>query len=143
MLLLGNDQRFIHELRQELEHRVGLDTVAGDHGLGCFEGPPAGEHREAAQNRSFGLRQQGMAPVDRRLQGLLARHGGPWTRAEQAKTVVQPCRNLRDGEDAYTRGGKLECERDAFQPPTDLSHCRRIDVHQVELGPGGTHTFGE
>ena len=69
--------------------------------LGRVEREAAGEHREAAEHGAFALGQQVVAPVDRRLQRLLAGQHGACAAGQQPEAVVEPGRDLLDGEPAH------------------------------------------
>ena len=50
---LGHHERFVHERRQQVQHQVGLDRIAGPYGLGGLQVPtPANtESRGTAPSR--------------------------------------------------------------------------------------------
>ena len=75
---------------------TGVDVAAGGDLLGRVEREAAGEHREAPEHRALALGQQLVAPVDRRLQRLLAGQHRARAAGEQPEAVVEPGRDLLD-----------------------------------------------
>ena len=71
--VVGVDHRLVDERDEQVEHVDGLDVASGADALGRVEREAAGEHREPPEQRPLALGQQVVAPVDRRLQRLLAR----------------------------------------------------------------------
>ena len=85
-----------------------------------LERPAAGEDREPRRQALLGVRQQVVAPVERRPQRLLARQRAARAAGQQAEALVQPGANASHGESAHARRGQLERQRDAVEPPADL-----------------------
>jgi hypothetical protein len=53
-MLFGEDERLVHKLRQQIEHRIALDIVALDKLLGGVEGPSASEDGQTTQTARSG-----------------------------------------------------------------------------------------
>jgi hypothetical protein len=61
---LGEQQRFLGQRGEQLEHLLLLDRITDADLLGRVQARPAGEHREPAEDHPFGLGEQLPAPVD-------------------------------------------------------------------------------
>jgi hypothetical protein len=73
-VFLSHGQRSRYEAGQQLEHRVGIETVPTADRLGGFQGATAGEHRQPGQQPLFGLGKQLEGPVDRGPERLVMCH---------------------------------------------------------------------
>ncbi len=63
--LVHDQERFIHQLRQQFQGRwSSVTTLDGADGRGAVERTPSGEHRQPAQERLLRRVQQAVAPVD-------------------------------------------------------------------------------
>src|SRR3954468_10928590 len=71
-VVADNHERAVHETAEDVEHLEAIDGAAGPDLLGGVEREAPGEHRQRAQQRLLGLREQVVAPLDGRAQGLLA-----------------------------------------------------------------------
>ena len=100
---LDEDHGLVHELRQEVERLSGVELGSGADALDRLEREPACEHRQAAEQRLLRLREQVVAPVERRAQRLLARLRRPAASRQEAEPIVEPLRDLVDAERARTR----------------------------------------
>ena len=67
-----------------------VDAVASTHVLGGLERPRGWEHRQAAEQLPFDIRQQLVTPVHGRLERPLPRDRRPRAAGEQAESVLQP-----------------------------------------------------
>ena len=101
-MFLDYDQRPVDEVAQQVEHIVPVDPVVGRrssfiarHFLGRLQRPATAEDRQPAEQPALRLRQQVVAPVDRRPQRLLAGQGRAAAAGQQTKAVVQPLGDLR------------------------------------------------
>jgi hypothetical protein len=129
---LERNQRLVHEVREQVHHVV-FDRlrVRGD-GLDGLQGAAAAEHREPAQQHALRRREQRVAPVERRAQRLLVRQRGLVAFGEEPHAVVQPRGDVVDRERAHARGGELDRERDALEPPADLAYGPGIPGRDAE-----------
>ena len=69
--------------------------------LGSLQCPAAGEHRQTFEHASLGRAQQIVAPVQRRLQRLLAWEGRATAAGQHSKTLIQALRQLLSRERLY------------------------------------------
>ncbi len=110
---LERDERFLDQLRLQLEQVRWLDGVERRDRFGRFQRPAAGEHREAAQHRALVLGQQVVTPVDERAQRLLAGQRALVAARQQAEAVVKPRGDGLYRHRAHACRGELDGERDA------------------------------
>ena len=104
--------------------------------------PPENTDRRRSRRRSSSG-QQVPAPVDERLERLLARQGGPPAAGQQPEPVAQALEDLADGQDRHARRGQLDGQRDAVETLADLGHDRRIGGRQLEPGATAIGALGE
>ena len=93
-------QRLVHETSQQVEHVGGLEPRApgrrtraarvGADRLGGLQRAAPGEDRQAGEERAAPARQQVVAPVHGRLEGLVARQGGAAAPRQEPEAVLQP-----------------------------------------------------
>ena len=145
--LLGDHQRLVHKMGQEIEHVLDVNAVAATDLLSCLRDPASSKHRQPPQQHPFRLGQQFMAPVNRRLERLLPAQPGPSAIGQEAKAIVQPSGQLPDAQSRHASGGQFERQRDAIQPLTDLHHGGRVLRRHGEarlrlLGPRGKELDG-
>ncbi len=90
------------------------------------------EHREPAQHHAFDLRQEAVAPIQRGLQGFLARRRGAWPNPQQGQALVQQRSGLLQpiGLDASSR--QLDGERHTVELSADAHHDGGVGVVQVQ-----------
>ena len=122
---LGEQQRFLGQRGEQLEHLLLLDPVAGADPLGRFQARPAGEHREPAQDHPFGVGEQLPAPVDHRAQRPVPRQRGTATAGQQAEPVVETVGELIEGHGAQPGRGQFDRQRHPVQRPADARHRRQ------------------
>ena len=79
----------------------------------------AGEDRQAAQDHALGLRQQFVAPVERRPQRLLSRQGCSPATGQDMKAIVEASSDLLHPKHRATGSRQLDGKREAVEPPTD------------------------
>ena len=122
---LGEQQRFLGQRGEQVEHLLRLDRIAGADPLGRFQARPAGEHREPAQDHPFGVGEQLPAPVDDRAQRLVPRQRGAAAAGQQAEPVVEPVGELIEGHGAQPGRGQFDRQRHPVQRPADAHHRRQ------------------
>ena len=83
--------------------------------LGGFQSPPAGKHRQSAQDRAFLGAQEVVGPVDQRVQRPLARHDLGRPPILPGKALMEPLRDRVDGQRAGLRGGDFDRQRNAVE----------------------------
>jgi hypothetical protein len=77
------------DLSTTLSSAGSVEAVAGADGPGRVETEPAREHGEAPEQDPLLVGQEVVAPVDRRLQGLVAGGGVPRAAHEQREAVAE------------------------------------------------------
>ena len=112
-------ERLLHEPDEDVDDLGALEPVAGADGLDRSELEPAGEHRQAAEKQPLVGLEQVVAPLERRLEGLLAGRRGVAPGAQHAEAVVQSLGDDGGTECAEPAGRQLERERQAVQPDAD------------------------
>ena len=96
--------------------------------------PPAKTESRRSSRWSV-VGQQVPAPVDQRLERLLARHRGPAAAGEEPEAVVQPLGDVSARQHVDPRRGELDRERDAVEPAADLGRpARRSRRRAVNAG---------
>ena len=103
----------------------------------------AEEDRKAAEQDALGPGEQGMRPVHRSAQCLLAAHRDSGTAGQQSEAVMQAVDDLGQRQRADPRGGKLDRQWHAVEPPADLDHGRAVVVGDGEARSGQAGAFGE
>src|SRR6476659_6532396 len=71
-----------------------------------------------AQDRALRLREEFVAPIERRPQCLLPRQRGPPATGEQVETIIEPRRELLDAKGCGACRGKLDRQWHAVKAPT-------------------------
>ncbi|HEX4159937.1 MAG TPA: hypothetical protein VHY79_15840 [Rhizomicrobium sp.] len=96
-------------------------------GLGC---ETAGKNREPPKYRALGVRQEIVAPVERRVERLLARRCRSSSRPEQCKPAFQQRSSITNAAGGCTSRGKLDCERNSAELAAHVSDDPRVLVAQ-------------
>ena len=92
-MFLGHHQRFVDQLLEVFQGvRVFRDRFEG------LEPPASGKNGSGLQQALLFVREQVVAPVDQRAQGLLARQRGAAPAHEQVEAVIQPPGDLFRGK---------------------------------------------
>src|SRR5581483_10372271 len=116
----------VDELAEVLEH-----VPPGDR-LCRLERATAAERRELREQLPRLRGEELVAPVERRLQRLLAEGQVTSAAREQLERALEPsCHRLRR-EELRARGRELEREREPVQPVADLGHGRRALLGELE-----------
>jgi hypothetical protein len=87
---IGCYERFRSQIRNMLKNLRCDDLPVGSDSLGGVHREVAMENSEASQDDLLRIRQQVIAPVHSRPQGLMARQRGPAAPREEPETVVEP-----------------------------------------------------
>lgn len=141
------DERLVDELSEQID-----DVDAGDGGLRVWvaahradgrEGAWPGEDGETREQGLLGRRQERVAPVDERAQGLLTWQGRAAAAGEQAKTIVEARAHLGDAERTHPRRGELEGQGHAVETGADLADGERVVAREHEGRIGGAHAIDE
>ena len=93
----GDDQRPVHQVGQQPEHRTALDRPTGTDRLRRLAGATSGEHRQPGQQPLLGLVEQVVGPVDGGPQRLLTLHRPAPAPGEQVEPVDPTPRPARPG----------------------------------------------
>src|SRR5688500_19105371 len=101
-----DDERRLDEPAHELVGAREVDVRA--HRANRLQCEAACEDREGSQQLTLVSLEQRVAPVDRRPERLVAWHGRPPRRAEEAETIAETVGDVSDGERFGPRGG--ECD---------------------------------
>jgi len=129
---LDQDQRSINHAGNHVG-RTGRGGFFADR-LDGFDIEGAGEDAEMSECTLFPLIEQVIAPVQRRLERLLAyRHRG-WSSHQQPEAVDEARQHLLERHVSEACGGKLQSQRDSVQAAAQLGHGRCILVGQQQ-GP--------
>ena len=119
-------------MRSDRPSRLAL-RIAGD-GRGGLERGPTGENREAGEEPLLVGIEQVIAPGDGVAHRLLARGEIARPALEDVQPAVEPSQQRIWREQTDARGGKLDGQRQAVQPRTDLDHGRGIVGRDLEAG---------
>src|SRR5436190_16926568 len=93
-LLLRLHHGLVDQVRDDVQHVVLCELVAGTDGLSRLEAPAAHEDREAVEESPLLRRQQVIAPVHRRLEGLVPFYSGATAPRQLPETVLQSSKEL-------------------------------------------------
>ncbi len=130
VVLTDHHQRLLRQVG-DVGHRV-----AAQDGVGTGEREPVGEHRQRAERLARALPQQLPAPVDDRLEGLVAVRRRAVAAAQQREPVLEPPAHVGHRHHPHLRGGQLDRQGqpvEAGHQPTDL---RVIEAYAGTRGHG-------
>ena len=167
--LAGRDELFARVLADRLEHPVphrvavheherAIDEagqtvfqVEGIHPAGVVaddpgrhrDRPAPAEHRQAPEQAAVLVVEEVPAPIDHRVERLLARDGRPAAPGQQTEPVAQPHRDVvrRHRRDARRR--ELDRQRDAVESLADLDDRGHVGIAKRERRVGGGGPLGE
>ncbi len=125
-LAVSHHQRLIDQPRQQIEHVALVDAVAAADLLGGLERPAGGEHGQTAEQLTFDMRQQLVAPVHGRLERPLPRDGCARAAGEQAEPVLQTRLDLLRRQDDDASGRELDGEGNAIEAPAESGDGFRV-----------------
>src|SRR6516162_1768524 len=103
----------MREICNDIDHLKTSDMLVADNASGRLHSEIAAKDSKPPQNDFFDLRQEVVAPIHRRAQGLLARQGGAPTAAQQVETVGQPLSKPLDSERVYLGRREFQSQRHA------------------------------
>ena len=129
---VGDDKRLCHQIG-ELIGDIHSHRITGDlhHRI---EQEISGEYAELPQNPRLRLREQVVAPVERRAERLLPGQRRSPARRQEFEPVVQKCSDVRRTEHHRARRGKLDRERNAVQPPANGGNRAEVLLVTLEIG---------
>src|SRR5262249_48446024 len=119
------------------------EAVARTHVLDRVQHEAAREDREPPEERRLVRREQVVAPVERRLERLLARRGRAASCAEETEPVVETVGERRRGERVDPRGRELECQWEPVEAMTDPGDRRRRFSLECEARRDGSRSLDE
>ncbi len=135
--VLAHDQRLVHQPHHHVQHVHRRELRPRADRLRRLEGERPREDRQPAERRPLRPGEQGVAPVERGAQRLLAGRRHPAAPGEQAEGVVEAVEDLRDGEHVNPGRRQLEGERDAGEAGADAGDGVGILRRQREGGGDG------
>ena len=111
--------------------RIHPDGVVADDPGRHRDRPAPAEHGQAPEQAAILVGQEVPAPVDQRVERLLARDGRPPTPGQQAEPVAQPHRDVvrRHRRDARRR--ELDRQRDAVESLADLHDRGDVGIREA------------
>ena len=124
--MIGDDQRLVDQMPQQIGDVLARDVVATADGLGGLERASASEHRQPSEDALLIVEQQVIAPLDDGPEGLLPWQRGPRTACQEAEAIVQPGCQLVYGDGAHAAGGQLDRQRHAVQSMAQLGDGLRV-----------------
>ena len=101
------------------------------------------EDGEAAQHQAFEVGQQPVAPIERRLQGLLPRRRRARPDPQQGQALVEQGGGLLQAVGLDPPGGELDRERDAVELAADRDDDRGFRIGQLEVGAARRRALDE
>ena len=140
---LARHQGLVDEFAQQWQYLFLWQNLSGGHRLGGFQGEAAREDCQPPQQAALWLRQQVVAPVDQRGQGLLARRCGAVPGVEQAEAVSQPLADLGQREASCARSGQFQGHGHAVELAADGHHVASVGRRQPLLRPNAEHPLGK
>ena len=157
-------QRLVYQPRQHVQHttrvdRRLLDSVRSDacscvrrkmdasevdaDGLGGLERKGTREDGQAVEHGLLGRAEEGVAPIERPAQAPLLREDVSIAVGEEPEAIIEPGRDLLDGQSRHSGGRELQGQGDAVQVPADIAHGRGVLFSQHEPLADGTGTPGK
>ena len=125
---------FASQRCEGIQHRPFIEAFARTNSLSSLEREAACEHGKARVERLFVLREQGMAPVDRRAQRLVATGRVRVAAGQETEAMIQPIKDLLDRHDCDARGRQFQGQRNAVEPHAKPGKGCRLRWVQPELG---------
>jgi hypothetical protein len=144
--LLGDDQRLVDELIENIKHGAPVDAPRSrgisTHTLRGFQRKSAGEHCQTPQEHARSVVEQVMTPVHGRAECLVPRIGRTPGRQE-LESLMKPTIDLLWGKHAEPCRGEFDGERHAIELSADLCHGSCTGFGQYEVWDQGTRAFDE
>jgi hypothetical protein len=140
------DQRLVDEAAEDVEQRPGVDravfAVRGD-GLGQPQREAADEHAEPPKHRLLVRVEQRMAPFERGLQRLVARHRVARAAGEQAQALSEPLMQALHAQQLDARRRELDGQRQTVELAADRAYDGRGRRLESETAVDRTRPFDE
>ena len=119
-----------------------VEVGAGDR-LDRLDRRAPGEHGHAGKAGLLVVVEQAVAPIEGRLQRLLAGRRILWPAAQRAQRHFQASGDLARGEQGATRRRELDRQRQPVEPPADRHRRSDAVVAQLEVGVVCTRALAE
>ena len=124
-------QRLVHESRHQVEDGIAVERSVRQDLLGRLDGEASAEHGQSTEDELLRRFQEVVAPLDGRLQGLLACHCSPAPARQQPEPVVQTVGDCCWTHHADPRCGELDAQGEAIESsadPGDHLECPGIGI---------------
>src|SRR5207253_6985087 len=135
-LIVDKHQGFIEELLQQSKDVICLDAVAACNLLRCSQRPSSAEDGEPTQEHSLRIRQELIAPVERRAKGLVPARRRSTPANQQLEAIVETGRKLLRAQQLQTGSRQLDGEWDTVQSATDLRDNCEVWLRYSKVGCG-------
>jgi hypothetical protein len=126
---IGDDQRLRHQIGEVIRDR----RRGSCHGNRRVEQEISGKHGKVAQHPRLRLRQQVIAPIERRAQRLVPRQRRPPAGGQKFEPVIQQRGDLRRPHHDGVGRGEFDRERDAVQSPADRGNGAEVLLVAFEI----------
>ena len=131
-LKIGDDERLDHQARKIIGDRHGVE-ISYHRGSG-IERKIAVEHRHVAQHPRLCFRQQFVAPIEGRKQGLVPRQCRPEATGQQVEAIVQARRDLLQADRCDASSREFDGQRDAIELTRNRSDQLKVFPAWQEVG---------
>ena len=118
--LVGDHQGLVDEVGQQVGDVLGLDLVAGAHGLGRLQRATAGEDGEQLEHPPLVVEQQVVAPLHHGAEGLLPGQRRAGAAGQEPEAIVEAVRELLHGDHAHAGGRQLDRQREPVEARADV-----------------------
>ncbi len=139
----GDDERAIDETHYRVEHRPFVEVVVGGNALCRFECEAADEDAEPSEHDLLVACQQLVAPVERGVQGLLARRSEPVPARQYPEALFERGAEPAQAERRNAGGSELDGQGQAVELPTDVDGRLNVVVVEREASVGRLRTVDE
>src|ERR1700674_2295 len=130
---LQGNQRLRDEVRQRVDHVRRCDLAIRRNQTRRLRRKVAGKYRKAPQDQAFRLRQQLIAPVERRAQRLVPRQSRSAAAGQYCQVIIQACGDLLEPKRGDVSCSKIDGQRNAIEAPTDFSNYWKVLCSRREI----------
>src|SRR5215471_6380417 len=116
----------MREICNNIDHLKTADMLVADNAARRLHGEIAAKNSKPPQNDLFDLRQELVAPIHRRAQGLLAWQGGAPTAGQQVEPVGQPLSKSLNAERVYLDRGEFQSQGHAVETTANFQHVGNV-----------------
>ena len=128
------NERLGHQACDAFGNHGGRRTGIAHHRRRRLERETTRENGQATQQGPLRLRQQLVAPVQRRTQGLVPRQRHAAAGRQQAEAIIQEVGRLRKSQRRGARRREFDGKRDAVELPADRGDQRQVFRARREAG---------